>query len=229
MNYLKKLIISSKEIIITYIIEYLVIIISCIIYKLSFNKDLNIFINNTLPIISIISLIIITIYLYIYNKRKESNINYKYIPVLISIGISQSCLLNMIIFKIFPSTKINNNISLSILIMSSGLIGPLYEEILFRYINLHKLKKFNSNNFSILLNSIIFSLIHFNLKKIFFAFFLSLTINIIYHKHNNIIYPIIIHTSANIISLFLYEYNHTIFLLSIICILINYEIIKIIN
>ena len=132
----------------------------------------------------------------------------------------------MIIFKIFPSTKINNNISLPILFISSGLIGPIYEEILFRYIFLYKLKKFNHPLLSILLNSLLFSLIHLNLKEIIFAFFLSIVINIIYHKHTNIIYPIIIHSSANIISLFLIEYNQIIMLLSIICLFINYQIIK---
>ena len=225
MNYIKKLLISSKEIIITYLLEYIILIISCLIYYILINKELTTFINNNLSYISIISLIIITTYIYNKNKIKESNINYKLLFPVISIGISISCFLNMIIFKIYPPINNVNNISF-ILIISSGLLGPIYEEILFRYINLNKLKEFNTPIKSILINSLIFALIHFNIKEIIFAFFLSLTINYIYHKKNNIIYPIIIHQSANIISLFLSSYNRTILILSIICFLINIEIIK---
>ncbi|MBR3161114.1 MAG: CPBP family intramembrane metalloprotease [Bacilli bacterium] len=226
MSYIKKLLASLKYIIITYILLYTVIIISCIIYKLIINKSINTFIHNTLPYITIITLTIIIIYLYKNNKRKESRNNYKIIPVFISIGISISCLLNMIIFKIFPPVTISKSLSLPLLVISSCLIGPIYEEILYRYIFLNSLKKFNSSIKAIIINSIIFSLMHFNIKEIFFAFFLSLIINIIYQKYNNILYPIVIHQSANITSLFLIEYNSQIFLLSIICILISFEITR---
>ena len=38
-----------------------------------------------------------------------------------------------------------------ILLISSGIIGPIYEEILFRYILLNRLKKFNSTTKSIII------------------------------------------------------------------------------
>ena len=225
MKYLKRILISAKEIIITYIIEYLIIILSCLFYTLLINKDLTSFINNILPFITIISLLLITIYLYKNNIREENNIKYNYIPIIISIGISLSCLLNMFIFKIYPPKEPTTNISI-LIIISTCLVGPIYEEILFRYIFLNRLKKYNTPLKAVLINSFIFALIHLNFKEIIFAFFLSLIINIIYQKYNNIIYPIILHSSANIISLFLLEYNNTIIILSLICLLINYEIIR---
>ena len=226
MTYLKKIIYSLREIIISYLLEYLIIIIFCIIYKTFISNNLKYFINNHLQYISIISLIIITSYLYKQNKRKESKIVFKYIPLFISIGISISCFLNMIIFKVFTPIESTNNVSIPLIIISSGIIGPIYEEILFRYINLHNLKKFNSPTKSIIINCIIFSIIHFNIKEIIFAFILSFIINLIYKKFNNILYPIIIHSSTNIISLFLIEFNQSILLLSLISIMINYEIIR---
>ena len=228
MSYIKKIINLLKEIIVSHLFMYLIIFISCILYKIFINNNLKYFINNQLQYISILSIIIITSYLYKHNKRKESKLIFKNIPLYISIGISLSCFLNMIIFKIFPPTIKTNNISI-IFIISSCLIGPLYEEILFRYIFLNKLKTITTPLKTIIINSIIFSIIHLNIKEIIFSFPLSIIICIIYQKNNNIKSPIIIHSAANIISIFLKEYNTEILLLSIICLLINREIIKNIN
>lgn len=225
MDYTNKLVNSLKIIIITYLLQYIIIIISCLLYIIISKNDLKNFINTTLPLLLIIYLTLITLYLTKRNKIAEAKINYKIIPLLISIGISTSCLLNMIIFKIFNIPKKNNNIYFPILLISSCIIGPIYEEIIFRYIHLKKLKKFNNLSISILINSIIFAIIHLSISKIIFAFFLSIIINIIYKKYNNIVYPILIHSSANFISLFLKEYSKSILYLSIICLLINIYII----
>ena len=225
MKYLKKLLFSLKEIIITYILQYILIIISCLLIKIITKKNISYIINNYIPYIMIIFTLFLTIYLYKKNKRTEPKIITTYIIPYISIGISISCLLNMLIFKYLIITPTHSTINILVLIISSGLIGPIYEEILFRYILLNKLKNFNNPKLAILINSLIFALIHFNIPKIIYAFLLGLIINITYHKRKNILYPIIIHSSANITAIFLNNYNHNILLLSLICLIINFYII----
>ena len=70
-----------KEIILTYILSYILVIISAIIYTLLGYKDLTFFINNIYIYIVIIYYILITIYLYKRNKIKESKLLFKnYFP-----------------------------------------------------------------------------------------------------------------------------------------------------
>jgi hypothetical protein len=226
INYLKQLLFSLKEIIITYILQYLLIIILCLISILLGNNNINNFINSPYCIIPTLLFYIITI-IYLYKKNK---IFYNKLPKnlyypLITLGISISCLLNMIIFKINIPT-ITNKVNPILLLISSSLIGPIYEEILFRYILQNRLKKFNSNHKSIIISTIIFSLIHITPIKIFYAFILGLILNITYHKTNNLTSSIIIHIYANSISLLLNQYNTNILILSIILLLVTYEYLK---
>ena len=98
-------------------------------------------------------------------------------------------------------------------------------EILFRYILYNRLKKFNSNKLAILITSIIFAIIHIELQKIFFALILGLILNTAYESHKNILVPVIIHISANLIALLLTEFNISILLLSIILFIVNLKVI----
>ena len=86
MNYIINLLRSLKEIIIVYIIEYLILIASCIIYSILGNKNINYFIYNCYPYISIAANILIIIYLHnasinihYYHNLSTCNI---YIPFL---------------------------------------------------------------------------------------------------------------------------------------------------
>ena len=214
-----------KEIIITYILSYIIIIISGCIYNLLGYNDLTFFINNICIYITLIYYIVITIYLYKKNQVKENNLSLKkYFPI-ISLGISIAIIYNMLVFKFIPPTT-NNSISLPILIISSGIIGPIYEEILFRYVFYNRLKKKYSKEKSLLINSIIFSLIHIQPIKMIYAFILGIVLNLLYEKYKTIKAPILIHISANTIVLFLREYNLVVLLLSIINLIISFIIIK---
>lgn len=220
---MKKIFISMKEIIVTYILQYLIIIIASLIYTSLGYKNLEGFINNESIIILSIFYILTIIYLIIKNKIKEENYKINNTYNLISLGISISIIMNMIIFKLTNNISIRT-ISLPLAIISSGIIGPIYEEILFRYIFLNRLKKYYSTKKAILINTIIFSLIHINPINIIYAFVLGIIINITYNKYKNIKYPILIHISSNTISIFLSEFNSYILILSIILLLINIKI-----
>lgn len=225
---LKKIIISSQEIIVTYILHLATIIISCIIYHFITHKNITNFIKYYGFIITIIFCTITSLILYKKNITVSNKLAPKNYYYLISIGISISCLFNMILFKFIPpKNTINYNIIL--LFISSSIIGPIYEEILFRYILLNKLKKFNSPTKSIIISTLIFSILHLTPIKILYAFILGLILNITYHKTNNILSSILIHISANSISLLLIQYNKHILILSIVLVFILLECSKVKN
>ena len=222
---MKKIIISMKEIFITYILNFILIIVSALIYNALGHSNIDNFINNYLLYILVIYYLIVIIYLYKKNKLQEKNFSKHKIFPLISLGISLSVLLNMIIFKINPPQTVNA-ISIPMAIMTTGIIGPIYEEILFRYLLYNRLKRSYKYKKALLITTIIFALTHLNPIKILYAFILGLTFNYIYEKENNILAPILIHTSANIMSIFLYEYNTYLLLLSIIFLLISIKLIS---
>ena len=215
-----------KEVIITYILSYVIIIISTSVYTLLGYNDLTFFINNHCIYILLIYYILTIIYLYNKNKRKEHVLPISNYFPLISLGVSIAIIYNMIIFKFIPQI-FNNNISLVISIISSGIIGPIFEEIVFRYVFYNKLKKKYTIKKSILINSLVFALIHIQPIKIIYAFILGTILNIYYEKYNNIKVPILIHIAANIIVLFLYEYNLLVLLLALINLIISSIVIKI--
>lgn len=211
---------SSKEIIITYILNYILIFILALIYTLLGYNDLPSFLNTTCIYILLIFYTITIFYLYKKNYKKELQLPIKKYFPLISLGISIAVLLNMIIF-IFVSPTTSSTLSIPIAIISSGIIGPIYEEILFRYILYNRLKNKYSTKKSILITTIIFAISHLSLIKMTYAFILGLIINIIYERDKNILSPILIHTSANVIVIFLTEYNTYILLLSILCLALS--------
>ena len=222
MKYILK---SLKEIFITYIINFLIIIISGLIYNLLGYNNLEYFINSILPIILIIFYILTIIYLYKRNYIKEKSLSKKeYFPLSI-LGISIATILNMIIFRLFPPTS-TTSLPIIISIISTGIIGPIYEEILFRYILYNRLKKKYSIKKSCFLTTSIFALIHLSPIKIIYAFLLGLTMNILYERHRSILAHILIHVCANTIVILLYEYNTYILLLSIICLMLSIKLNK---
>ena len=217
---MKYIIKSSKEIFITYILNYIIIIITGLIYKALGYNNLEFLVNNIIPYILLIFYTLTIIYLYKKNYIEEQKLNNRKYFSLILLGISIAAFLNMIIFLLLPSTtKVTIPVYLSLI--SSGIIGPIYEEILFRYLLYNRLKSKYSIRKSILITTIIFALIHISPIKIIYAFILGLILNITYEKYHNIKAPILIHIAANTIVIFLYEYNTYILLLSIINLIIS--------
>ena len=109
--------------------------------------------------------------------------------------------------------KSNDLLSLNINIFSGR---QILEEILFRYILLGNLKKFNSKIISIILGSLTFSLMHNGIINILYTFLLGLILGVIYLKKGKITDSIIVHSAANFVSIFLTGFNNYILLLSFI-------------
>lgn len=224
MEHIKNILKYSKEIVVTYIFSYLLIIILCIIYTLLGYQDLIKFINTTCIYISLIYYILTIIYLYRKNYMKEQSLPIKKYFPLISLGISLAILMNMIIFLMNSSQIVENNISPIIMVISSGVLGPILEEVLFRYLLYNRLKKVYSTKKAHFINISIFALIHLSPIKIIYAFILGSILTRVYEKNQNILAPILIHIAANSIVLLLSEYNIYILILSIISLIISIKL-----
>ena len=209
-----------KEIIITYFFSYLILFISSFIYVKLGLGNMDQFLSGPFFVIMIVFYIIVISYLYTNNKKNESKLKiYKCFPI-IYFGISISVFLNMIIFRITGTfNSINNNLLL--FFVSSGIIGPIYEEILFRYILYNRLKSRYSEKKSFLVGLIIFSLIHLYPIKIIYAFILGFFFTYIYKKEKTIMAPILMHIGANSIVILLYKFNIDVFILSLINLIIS--------
>lgn len=220
---MKKIWYSIKDIIISYLAIYLSIIIFILLSTFIIDKNLINNINkiyNYSIIAMTLAMVPITIYLYKKNYQKENKVDYKKIPLMIIIGISISLFYNMLTIEL-QTTKTIIDMNLFIIIIYTSILGPVFEEILFRYTALNKTKKMYKEKYAILLNCIIFALLHTNIINIIYAFILGLILSFIYTKHKNIIYPIIIHISANFISIFLKEYNLSLLIISIFGLIIS--------
>jgi len=212
MKKIKYLLLSLKEIFIVLFIQYFILIISIIL----FNGDKNIYIGNIL--LSIFSVI------YIFSKRRvidvSFNIKNNYF-IYIMLGSSISIIYNMILYRLNLYTyNISNNI-LFLDILTSGIIGPIFEEVLFRVSFIPKVEGFIYNKKKVILvTSIIFAILHFNILSGFIAFIIGIINGYIYIKTRDIIRISLVHISLNTISSLITSYNIVIFILGIILMIV---------
>lgn len=216
MNFLN----SIKEIIIVFVLQYLILLLGGFIYYL-IGYDLSNYMVNLGYYIVIIFNILAIIYLL---KKYPCKINktkfYLYFPYIYFV-ISYSLLINSIYLLIGINNSNVININIFLLILSSGIIGPIVEEILFRRILLLKLNDIYGKNKAIVYSSLIFGLFHTSIYSFIYAFILGLILSYIYINKKNIIINILAHMLSNTLILFLTGYNIYILLLSIIGIFIS--------
>ena len=131
----------------------------------------------------------------------------------------------MIIFKFGEGNEVIE-VNKILLFISSGVLGPILEELLFRKKLLTELLKFNNKYVALLLSSFIFSFLHNGVVTMIYAFILGIVFGLFYIKYKNIKLTILMHMAANIIVIYLTGYNTLIFILSIIGLLISYLIMN---
>ncbi len=175
------------------------------IKTIEYQEKLNNYINSkTLLIILITMIIFIPILTTIYKKYKKENkfkINDIFVPMLM--GISISLIYNITLYNLNKSinfTDIFKPSPLPILvqIISSGICGPIIEELIFRGIVYNKLKAFNKPMTAIILTSIIFGVVHGNIINMIYAFGVSFIFIYLYEKYKSLKAPIIMHMFLNI-------------------------------
>lgn len=222
--YIKKLLKSLIPLYILLLLNPILLFIIASVYA-TYNVDnLTNFINNYGGIILILTNIIYIIYIikkYRIKVNKYNLIdNYPKIYLFISIPLFLNSLILLINNQKIPT------INIYIALFGSVIIGPILEELVFRYLIYNNLNKFNKKNTSIILSSIIFALVHNGFINIVYAFIIGTILTIIYSKNKNIKEVIILHMVANFMSLLIKEYNPVILISSFLCLIFSLYIIK---
>lgn len=222
--YIKKLLKSLIPLYILILLNPILLFIIASVYA-TYNVDnLTNFINNYGGIILILTNIIYIIYIikkYRIKVNKYNLIdNYPKIYLFISIPLFLNSLILLINNQKIPT------INIYIALFGSVIIGPILEELVFRYLIYNNLNKFNKKNTSIILSSIIFALVHNGFINIVYAFIIGTILTIIYSKNKNIKEVIILHMVANLMSLLIKEYNPVILISSFLCLIFSLYIIK---
>ena len=222
MSYFKKLFCSILPVLKYMFLSYAVIIISFLFYCLMGYNEVNMFVINYATYILLGFNVIYILYLLKNNKvclKKTKSI----IPFVL-LGIGFACFFNMIIFKININEVVKMN--LLFLIFSSVIVGPFIEEIIFRKILVDKLERFNNRIVTIIIASFIFAIMHNGIINIIYTFLLGIVLNTIYVKNKNLLYPLIVHSSSNLIVMFLTGYNSFILMLSFVLLVIGMLLVK---
>lgn len=225
MEYLKKLIKAIKDIIIVMVIQYSLILGIGVLYMILNGENLMLFyINEGYIVLTFIYAVLVMVLLNKY-REKEPSLPLKDYYSAVLFGISLACFFNMIIFKFGEGNEVIE-VNKFLLSISSGILGPILEELLFRKKLLTELLKFNNKYVALLLSSFIFSFLHNGVVTMIYAFILGIVFGLFYIKYKNIKLTILMHMAANIIVIYLTGYNNLIFILSIVGLLISYLIIN---
>ena len=181
--YIKKLLKSLIPLYILLLLNPILLFIIASVYATYNIDNLTNFINNYGGIILILTNIIYIIYIikkYRIKVNKYNLIdNYPKIYLFISIPLFLNSLILLINNQKIPT------INIYIALFGSVIIGPILEELIFRYLIYNNLNKFNKKNTSIILSSIIFALVHNGFINIVYAFIIGTILTIIYSKNKN--------------------------------------------
>lgn len=220
MEYIKKLIKAMKDIIVVLVLQYMSIIILGGIYLALGGNDLLSFYTNYAPYILCLIYIILIYILWKRYKIKDNKVNaFEYYKITL-LGISLACYINMVYFAFGIINEVAN-VNKFILILSSSVLGPIVEELLFRKNLLDKLLKFNNKTISIILSSFIFAFMHSSINSMIYAFILGIVLGIIYLKYNNIKITIYAHMISNIVVIFLTGFNIYLLYISLMGIILS--------
>lgn len=211
------------------------------IKTLEYQDKLNNYIDSkTFLIIVITMLIFIPLFYNLYKKYKTKN-NFKIKDIIVPIlfGISISLIYNILLFKLnsviyFTNKFDGNSLPILVQIISTGILGPILEELIFRGFVYNKLKEFNKPMNSIILTSLIFGIIHFDIINAIYAFGVSFILIYLYEKYKTLKAPILMHISLNITIILMINFitkgfivfNLYLLIVSVIILLILKNLIK---
>jgi len=182
--------------------------------------DTNSFIDNNIHWIDLISSIVIFAMLYptwskthktlaIYNGN---NMAFTTVALLIGAGIGlcnvYACLIAITdLVRFFPSyenvAEMLYSGGIPIQILSTGIVGPIVEEICFRGIIFNRLRYWTPTWVAILISSSLFGIFHMNLFQGLYAVPIGMILALVYIRFRNILAPIIVHIAFNLASIIL--------------------------
>lgn len=86
-------------------------------------------------------------------------------------------------------------------ILSLGVITPVAEEVLYRYLVFYGLRDWQGRSMAVIGSALIFALVHMNIVQIIYAFVLGLALGVLMEYYQDVRVAICGHIAANIISL----------------------------
>lgn len=173
-------------------------------------------INNNSDLFSLTGMIFCSFWLYCrYFRRRGSlviklaKVNYSQYIMAVVFGIAFASLtyagLSLITYEYNVCfSYIFTGVRFAMYIFIVCLFAPIFEEVVFRIIITQKLQKSFSNIHTIIVQAILFSLIHSDMKQIVYTFFLGIVLGILMVKTNNIIIPCIIHIIFNMLGMIVF-------------------------
>ena len=219
---MKKLWNSFKVFVYSYTVQMIMMIVGIIIFfSLSGIDMLGITdadIYKYMVIGSCISMIPVAIFLYKKYRIKEKNIDIKKLILMIPLGLGVSLFYNMLTINIQTPQVYDMNKYLVYFYVV--LMAPIFEEIVFRYVTYNRLKENYSKRNSILLASLVFALMHSGIINIIYAFLIGVLFCYVYDRYKNILYPILVHISANLMSVFITGFHWIALIISFIDLLL---------
>lgn len=100
--------------------------------------------------------------------------------------------------------KMNSPLQIGLLFLLVGIIGPIFEEFLFRGVLYTSLRRHLTAPVSIFLISFLFAFIHFDPNVMLGLFILGMVMNVLYEKTGSLIPSIVTHCLWNSVTFFLY-------------------------
>ena len=189
---------SISLLLIYLLFQPIIMIVLGVIYLVNGGEDIESFMISDLVIGIILTILLIfTSYLIIKIKFNQKKVRLTIYLLAFLIGLSLSFILNYILKYQFNIVSINE-MNIYMYFISSCILGPMTEEYLFRGLIYQELARKYSKRRSMILVTILFTLIHFNIYKMILAFIIGSLLIILVEKYQNIKVPIICHIGCNI-------------------------------
>lgn len=182
------------------LIQYLLVLLVSIISSLIYKGDIDSFlISQTFYNITLITTILFTLFLiFILSKKvKFKKIKCKDIIICFGIGIIFSLVFHLIRDFFFPIEKEPFNI---LVIIATGILGPILEEIMFRGLIYEYLKEEDKKQ-AMILTTILFALSHTGIINVLYAFILGIILIYLKDKYKSINASISFHIGVNVIAI----------------------------
>ncbi len=166
-------------------------------------------------------------YYLIYRRRKQELLSFisfrgigaVSIPILVIFGISMNFLIEWLLslasqlrfltpffekYEYLAQFITGGDFILSILAV--GIIGPIFEELLFRGLIFGELRKVTKVRSALFIQAVLFGAFHMNVIQGSYAFVIGLLLGFVYYRSNSIIAPIIVHMTINTSSVILTQF-----------------------
>ena len=198
----------------------LLFLLFIIIFYLFYSKDLKIIftykkLNFSVIIKGMIYLSSITMIYYIISFIFDNSFLFNFFKYFNDILTGKK---NITVYDILVLEKLQRPRFEFFMLMSTVIIGPIFEEIFYRGLLYNKLKEISSAFIAVFISSILFAFLHipgygFNIKM--FSLVLDgILLTYCYEKTNNIYVPILVHLINNFF-IFLFKYVYFYFLIVI--------------